>query len=390
MLEPTLPPATLPPSVDWTQLQTVVRQILRSDSAEITDCTHTLLYGGMGAVDGRNSIHRVAGSARVHDRVLPWSVVVKKVAAPTHGTPAADPGHPDYWKREALTFASGLLETLPDGFAAPACFDMEETEQGLSLWLEDVVDSEGSNWPLARFGVAAYHLGVFNGTYLDGRPLPQHAWLNRHLLRARADRNAAFWSNLEAVRELPLFQRGWPDDLADRALALFEERHALLDFLERLPQTCRHGDAGQRNLLARDTASKSETVAIDWAYTGIGPIGEEIAPLVGTSVFLVHGVAPVDLPELDAIVFDAYIQGLRDVGWRGDPRQARFGCAATMALRFGPLLGIVSAVDADAHLRAALEQAFGHTLEDELDRYAQVQHFVLDRADEARRLSGFV
>jgi hypothetical protein len=61
-----------------------------------------------------------------------------------------------------------------------------------------------------------------------------------------------------------------------------------------------------------------------------------------------------------------------------------------MALRYGPLLGIVSVVDADARRRAAFEQMLGHTLEEALDRYAEVQRFVLDRADEARRLSPLV
>jgi hypothetical protein len=253
-----------------------------------------------------------------------------------------------------------------------------------------VVDTSGSIWPVARFGIAAHHLGRFNGAYLAGRPLPQATWLNRRLLRTRADRNAAFWSNLEAARALPLFRRGWPDDLPERAWGLFQARHALLDLLERLPHTLRHADADRRNLLARDQGSRSETVAIDWAYTGIGPIGEDVAPLVVSSVLWFKGVAPADLPELDAVAFDAYIAGLRDAGWHGDPRLARFGCTATMALRYGPLLGIVSVVDADARRRAAFEQMLGHTLEEALDRYAEVQRFVLDRADEARRLSPLV
>jgi hypothetical protein len=376
--------ATLPPFIDSAQLQTVVRQIVRSDSAEITDCSHSVLYGGLGAIEGRNSINRLAGHARVEDRLLPWSVVVKSISAPAPGAPAADLGHPDYWKREALTFASGLLDTLPDGFGAPRYFLVEESDRALNLWLEEVLDTSSPIWPLSCYGVAARHLGLFNGVYLDGRPLPQYAWLNRRLLRTRAERNAPFWSNLAAVRESALFRRGWPDDLGDRALGLFEERHALLDLLERLPQTIRHADAGRRNLFARDAGSTSETVAIDWAYTGIGPIGEDVAPLVVSSVLWFEGVGPADLRDLDALAFDAYVEGLHDAGWRGDPRLARIGCSATMALRFGPLLGIVGLVTADARQRPVFEQAFGDTLENVLDRYAEVQHFVFDKADEAR------
>jgi hypothetical protein len=30
------------------------------------------------------------------------------------------------------------------------------------------------DWPLERYGLAARHLGQFNGRYLTGTPLPQH------------------------------------------------------------------------------------------------------------------------------------------------------------------------------------------------------------------------
>ena len=378
---------TLPAFVDQANLLVVVRQILKNDSAEITECAHNLLYGGLGTAEGRNSIHRIAGLARVESDVVPWSVVLKRVAAPSSGAPAADLGHPDYWKREALTFASGLLNTLPEGFAAPACYSIDEAEDGVCLWLEDLVDTAGASWPLERFALAARHLGRFNGTYLDGRPLPNDAWLNQRLLRTRADRNAAFWSNLDVVRELPTFRRGWPDDLGERALRLFQERHVLLDLLEQLPQTLRHADAGRRNLFARDSGSTRETVAIDWAYTGVGPIGEEVAPLVVASAIWFNGVTPAELPELDAMAFEAYVEGLRETGWRGDRTLVRIGCAATTALRFGPLLGVVGLVTASPDQQPRIEQMFGRPLDDILDRYAQVQRFVFDRADEARRLS---
>jgi hypothetical protein len=276
---------------------------------------------------------------------------------------------------------------LPDGFVAPLCFEIEEADDGLCLWLEDIVESSDSPWPIARFGLAARHLGRFNGQFLDGRALPNDAWLNRNLLRTRADRNAGFWSNLEAVRDVPLFRRGWPEDVAERALRLFHERHALLDLLERrLPRTVRHGDADRRNLLSRQRGSTIESIAIDWAYTGIGAVGEEIAPLVVSSVMWFKDVGAGDLRDLDAVAFDGFIEGLHDSSWDGDPRLVRLACTATMALRYGPLSGVVGLVNMPAEQRAQAEQALGHTVEEFLDQYAEVQRFALDRADEARRL----
>jgi hypothetical protein len=61
-----------------------------------------------------------------------------------------------------------------------------------------------------------------------------------------------------------------------------------------------------------------------------------------------------------------------------------------MALRYGPLTGVVGVVQADAAQRAGLERAIGQTLEETMDRYAEMQHFLADRADEARRLATLV
>ena len=40
-------------------------------------------------------------------------------------------------------------------------------------------------WPVARFGLAARHLGRFSGRSLVGHPLPDAPWLSRAVLRGR-------------------------------------------------------------------------------------------------------------------------------------------------------------------------------------------------------------
>ncbi|NIP97562.1 MAG: hypothetical protein GWO24_30680, partial [Akkermansiaceae bacterium] len=82
-------------------------------------------------------------------------------------------------------------------------------------------------------------------------------------------------------------------------------------------------DAFRRNLLTRDRPGEEpETVAIDWQIVGTGAIGEELAPLVGVSLqffeFDIDRAA-----DLDEAAFGAYLQGLEDAGWSGDPRAVR-------------------------------------------------------------------
>src|SRR3989442_799870 len=57
------------------------------------------------------------------------------------------------WDREGEAYASGLLETLPRGLAAPRCFGVERREGTLWIWLEHVAD-DVAQWDVARYALA--------------------------------------------------------------------------------------------------------------------------------------------------------------------------------------------------------------------------------------------
>ncbi|MCW3098405.1 MAG: aminoglycoside phosphotransferase [Chthonomonadaceae bacterium] len=76
------------------------------------------------------------------------------------------------------------LDTLPQELGVPRCYDVEEREDGsLWLWLEWVQSHVPSPWPLSRFRLAAYHLGLFHGPYLVGTPVPRYEWLSQGMTR---------------------------------------------------------------------------------------------------------------------------------------------------------------------------------------------------------------
>jgi len=373
--------------VDAVTVAAVARQALGRPAAQVGRWEHRVAYGGLGVVRGTNSLLRVSGEATDGGRPAPWSAYLKLTRVPPADAPHAHAvTHNDYWRREIATYESALPAQLPEGLATPRCYGVVDAGDCVHLWLEDVRE-DGGPWSLARYGLAGRHLGRFNGQYLAGRPRPAYPWLTRGFLRARADRNAPVWARLDALRARPLFAAMFPGDTADRSRRLFADRHALLDALDRLPQTLVHQDADRRNLLGRAGApGGGETVAIDWAFTGVGAVGAEAAPLAVSSVLWAKGVGPEDLPALEAHVFEGYLAGLRDAGWAGDARLARLGYAVTVALRYGPLLGIVPQLEADEQQQAALTQTLGHPFAEAVARYGRLLPHVLDRADEARRL----
>jgi len=373
--------------VDATTVTAVAQQAIGSPTAQAVGWEHQVAYGGYGVALGTNCLLRISGSATDEGRSVPWSAYLKLTLVPPVDAPRAlDLTHNEYWRREIATYESEIPAQLPDGLTTPRCYAVVDTGDCVHLWLEDVQE-EGATWSLARYGLAGRHLGRFNGQYLAGRDLPAYPWLNRGFLRARADRNVSFWSRLDERRDNPLFRVVLPGDTADRSRALFADRRALLDALDQLPQTLVHQDADRRNLLGRDgAAGLSETVAIDWAFTGLAAVGTDAAALTVSSVLWWKGMEPEDLPALDVYVFDGYLAGLRDAGWDGDTRLARLGYAATVALRYGPLLATPTLIEVDEQQKAVLTQTLGHPFEEGMARYGRMLPQVLAHADEARAL----
>jgi hypothetical protein len=366
------------------RLQAVVRVALGAPGAALGAWEAAPLLGGAGASNPARALGLLRGVARVGPAEQSWSVILKGFA------PVADrddPAHIDYWKREWLLYHSGLLDTLPAGLRAPRCYRCDELADGtVWLWLEHVREDGERAWLPERWALAARHLGQFNGAYLAGRPLPHAPWLGGRRLRTWVERHRPLVAQIAAAPHNPDVRRWWPQPVVDAILRLWEERGTFYAALERLPQTFCHGDAIRRNLLARRGEDGSEeTVGIDWEYAGRYAVGEEIGQTLSVAGAF-FDMEPADLSALDAALFASYLAGLRDAGWRGDPRPVRFAYAAHAALRNA--FNAVGASVPDAARQAAAQQNYGHTWEELAERRAAVRPFLLTRAEEARGLLG--
>ena len=115
------------------------------------------------------ALDRLSGTAHDADGIHPWSLILKGSSG------AAQSGNNDptqlmYWKREVLALQSGLLYEPPGSLSAPRCYGIvERPNDTVWLWLEDIQESSAP-WTVARYGLAAVHLGQFNGASLAGSP----------------------------------------------------------------------------------------------------------------------------------------------------------------------------------------------------------------------------
>ncbi len=203
-------------------------------------------------------------------------VVVKRLAAPVPGDPAAlgEPGHVAYWRREADVLSTALTAGTPGLRSAPA--SVEEDGEGITI-VRDWVEGAASSGLFL-----ALSLGRFAGS-----DLPHPRFLAASLLRDRLERTARTggWPTLERTA------------VADVALHLWNARERMLTLLDALPQVPQHGDPTALNLPGRQD---DDVVAIDWGTLGHGPVGGDL------------GYLSLSAREEFEPLLDAYLLGLPD------------------------------------------------------------------------------
>jgi hypothetical protein len=379
--------------VDAVILTPIVQRLFEQDALTLIDWTWQPVPGGSAKAVGIGlGIYRFLGHARIQGDAVPWSMILKASRLFNAEQQSVASGNEqqtswNYWKREALAYTSGLLEGIQGELIAPRCYGVVEYPNNeVWIWLEDIHEDGGGKWSLKQFGIAAYHLGQFNGAYLAGQPLPNEPWLTRGRVRVYLEVCASLMPELRSLATHPLVGRWLSVDDIERILLLWYDQERYLSLFDRLPRCLCHHDAYRRNLLARrDPHGREQTVAIDWAILGTGAVGEEIATLVTTSLRWLDGDM-ADASTLDAIVFQKYLAGLRQAGWEGDEALVRFGytTAATYFNGVGGLIFLQFLLDPQYH--PLLEQVFGYQLEQILAQWAELQGFLLDLSEEMQLL----
>jgi hypothetical protein len=371
--------APQPSAVNLATLTPLVQRALHSDSIKVVNWQREQLHGGVGR---GTAIYRYSGDGQDHGQIVPWSLILK--ALQPNGSNSLVSAW-DYYKREADAYQSGWLDDLPGGLVAPCTFGVTEAEDGRCwMWLEDVTNEIGSPWPLEHYRVVARHLGQFNGVYLTQKSLPKEPWMSRDWLRQYVEQSAQSIELLNNSRDHQLVRHWMPGDMCEGVLRLWEDRDVFLDALDQLPQTICHFDVHRRNLFARRMVDcQDQTVLIDWAFAGPGPIGADLNPLVWASVAF-FDVDFDQMQRLEHLVFNGYIDGLHDMGWQGDPQHVRLGfTASSIRYMLGGITPVLTMIlDRNRHTR--VQQAFQCTIEELLDHWGKRARFTY--LDEARRL----
>jgi hypothetical protein len=346
-------------------------------------------------IETTGGLYHLSGmGSRAGDASTPWNVVLKVVNRP--GPQDSDAGWEDpaawnFWRREPLSFQSGMLAQLPAGVRAPRCFGVAEIDEGAWIWMEHVEESRGRRWTLEEFHRAARSLGRFAAAYLRGKATPAHPWLCPAFFRSLLGDGGWWATHMDpaspvSIWENQLVAERFKGPLRSGVLQIWSERQRLFQAIDGLPQVLCHNDLHRRNLImSADPTHQEQLVALDWTFCGPGAVGMDMGELVVNSTYFFEN-EPDHVDRLETSVLEGYQAGLREGGWDGDPKVARIGYLLSSVLWMGAtlpgwtayLLGGGSSIDATA--------LFGRGTAEVLSGWVTLAEFILDRAAMLRRL----
>lgn len=327
-------PTTPTTPLDHARIREVVRLALGRPDAEVASIEVT---PAAHVVDNMTteSLHHVAGTLADG---TPWRLFAK-VLQPATASPVMQfipPDHHDAvmanlnWLDEPRMYRSDLRLDVPDGLRLPQVHAVDEAGDRIVLWLEHIEDT--AVWDLAQYEDAARLLGRLAGRWPEAR-------VERELGIERRDLGYLFFGKLSMV-DIPLVTGDelWADpvlrEVADEGFRadlqrVIELGPRLVGMEAQLPHGLCHGDATPHNLL-RDP--DGDLVALDWSYGCRGPYGSDLGQLLAGR-FDAGDADPADAAGIEAVLLDAYLDGLAAEGAEVDRSAVEAGWAIHLAIR---------------------------------------------------------
>jgi hypothetical protein len=340
------------------QLTPIVRRALDRSDAEIDRWE---LVPADHCVDNMTTerLDRVRGSL---DDGTPWSLFAKTLhpaSASPHWALIPDFAHADLlreldWRDEPRAYRCGLTADVPDGLRMPRLWHLDEDDDRIVLWLEDVEDR--AVWDLPTYRRAAEGLGRLAGRWPQRR-VDAELGLRRRRLAEYVDGKVVHavlpWLADDATWSDPMVAAATASDpdLRSDLARLADDLPDLVGRLDDTDHALGHGDATPANILDDGT----DLVLVDWSYGSSMAGGTDLAQLVaGAYDGRAEGDVGLMAPVHD-IVVDAYCAGLAAEGAAVAPGDVVLAYLVTLAVRSAlTALDLSHVADLPEERRAAL------------------------------------
>ncbi|MBC5636173.1 hypothetical protein H8S33_04945 [Ornithinibacillus sp. BX22] len=272
-------------------------------------------------------LYQVRGNAKSGEIDYPWSLFLKIIQPESEEK--NDQAHFNYWKREALVYQSGVLNHLPPLIQTPKCYVVEEkSDSEIWLWMEEVKESNLASWSLEKLSLIAHKIGLFHGGYATGEiPLPKEEWVCQEWLAswvAGCDQYAPDASSYYPIVKgrYESIDKNWNSYLSFR-----QHQNHYFHILKTLPRVVSHHDLSKQNMYMN-----RELTVIDWQYFSVSGLGEDLGKMFGVAISN-DDISIHEAWYYQERLFDEYLEGLRLMGWKGNPLLPKLGFYLSVAFR---------------------------------------------------------
>lgn len=294
---------------------------------------------GVGTV----GLWRVSGEVVSKGEKRSWSSVLKILNRELSGFTSSLQGA----AKEIAAVESGDLLSIDAGIRPVPTFGFATHDDGnFWLWMRDMSDAVHPPWDGDQHVEAARRVGQFNYLWTES-DRPQGEWITTDM---STDRRSAVsgligpqLATLESYREHPHVRRLTENVGLERILKLPDEVTRIIASTVGMERTVAHNDCHARNLFPGAETGERVTYAIDWASTGLGPVGVDGGSLAGADVTWSQPEAAV-IEGYEGEIFAAYVQGLRESGWDGDESHVRLAYLSQFVtyIMFFPFITLVN------------------------------------------------
>ncbi|MEE8045635.1 MAG: hypothetical protein V3T49_02225 [Dehalococcoidia bacterium] len=334
----------------------------------------------------------VRGIAEIAGQQQNWSMAAKVLDLSMAGNTAADSA-----RSEIEAYSSGLLDSLlgagmPDSrFRAANCYGVTEFQKDdvFIIWLEDLSHLPDPPWNDDVYAMSAKHLGHFNAAWLLNPP-ENRSWFHQDGYRAR----------FSTGPQKRLKMRDNQDDKYVRLVAssavldgyewLTSNLDRVFDHLQTIESPLSHTDAQPKNLFPGTAPDGSaETIAIDWSMLGYAALGTDAANLVGSSLFWLE-IDVSHAMHLEQVVFESYLEGLQELGWRGRREFVWLGYLTVATCRAANGSNFPGQWIGNDKLRDSMITNLGHTPTDMANHWREVFEWMFPRFKAATEKAGIL
>jgi len=295
----------------FTEATAVAHRLLGADEPQ--EWQVTTLTGTGGGTFGDSVVSRFDSPGR--------TAIVKIVKRNEVGS-----DHPLSWRRELDIYNSEWLRNrLPAGLQLPDCLGSATTDDAAVIVVADVPFDDPLVRGVAWYGDLATLLARLSACAVDDPTVP--SWASRGFLEYEIGLVES------AIPDVVKQQSPAVDEVIDVWRPLLERvgpvGAQLVDALRSLPVGLNHLDAFSRNAARVD----DHFVMIDWAYTGLAPVGCDAASLIAITA-MAREVPAGDLDSLREAVTTGYASGLAAGGVQVSTEQLDFAIDVALTLRF--------------------------------------------------------